>query len=176
MELNTAIRLIEQGLVKTSAPQQWADLGAGKGLFTEALTKLLPDNSLIYAIDRSDTLNGFSIPDKKISVQFVQKDFTTEPPTEGMYEGFLLANSLHFVKDKVFLLKQLAERLTSKGRIIIVEYDIDTPNSWIPYPVSFESLVAVGQKAGFTSVDQIGKERSRYQEAGIYSAVLAGAQ
>jgi hypothetical protein len=51
MKPEVALSLIEDGVDRTSVRQIWADLGAGNGVFTHALSTLLHDGSTLYAID-----------------------------------------------------------------------------------------------------------------------------
>lgn len=61
MELSVAIKLIEKGVSRSGAPQMWADLGAGNGLFTNALSLLLPEASTIHAVElNAEALNLIS--------------------------------------------------------------------------------------------------------------------
>ena len=53
MELENAIQLITKGVESNGQPQVWADLGAGSGLFSRALSSILPDKSIIHAVDKN---------------------------------------------------------------------------------------------------------------------------
>jgi hypothetical protein len=83
-----------------------------------------------------------------------------------------MANSLHFVKNKVAFLKMLKSRLTSNGVLVIVEYEMIASNPWVPFPIGFRSLVKAGMDAGYTSVRQMANALSKYQKNGIYSALM----
>ena len=50
MEVQEAMRLIEKGVDKQSSI--WADLGAGSGIFTQALNEILGFNGVIFAVDQ----------------------------------------------------------------------------------------------------------------------------
>jgi trans-aconitate methyltransferase len=170
MELSTATDLIRQCVPINT--HTWWDLGAGSGLFTRALAGLLTEGSII-AMDRDvDAMK--SIPERvgkveitKQAVDFIKASFPGASPS-----GILMANSLHFVKDKVAFLKILKSRLAASGVLVIVEYEMTGSNPWVPHPVNFASLVKVGREAGFESVEKIAKAPSKYQKDGIYSASL----
>jgi|GEM_PF-6785554 hypothetical protein len=53
MELQNAINLIVKGINERKTSQVWADLGAGSGLFSRALSALLAPGSTIYAVDKN---------------------------------------------------------------------------------------------------------------------------
>jgi hypothetical protein len=170
MELKNAIQLITKGVQPGGGPQVWADLGAGSGLFSRALSALLPDGSIIFALDKNYK-EGQHIPPEKTSNRIIteKKDFESDLDIPTC-NGIVMANSLHFVEDKLSLLKKLP--VTTGGRIIIVEYDTDTANQWVPYPVSCKNLQQLIETAGIGSLQKLAEERSRYQSGGIYSALI----
>jgi hypothetical protein len=158
MELSTAIQLIENG-VTASTVQRWADLGAGSGLFTHALSTLLPGGSSIIAIDKK--VSKITVA-RGINLDVKTADFlATDIP---LVDGVLIANALHYVKDQ----RDFVNRLSAKtNRIILVEYNTDRGNQWIPYPISFNKLKSI-----YTGAQQIGEARSAYHNEGMYSALL----
>jgi hypothetical protein len=54
--------------------------------------------------------------------------------------------------------------------MLLVEYDMDTANPWVPYPVSFTSLMQLFQELGYTTIQHLGELPSRYNRANIYAA------
>jgi trans-aconitate methyltransferase len=173
MELSVAIGLIEQGVDKTFTPQVWADLGAGRGLFTRALADILPGGSTVYAIDKSaaalkeiEPLSP-AVTLKKIQTDFVREEFAPEPP-----DGILMANALHFVENKIAFIKKIRKKLQPSGRLIIVEYDLPAANAWVPYPVHFTALEKLAKDTGFTNTLKLSETPSLYNRANIYSALL----
>src|SRR5687767_4391885 len=120
MELQVARDLIKPCV--PPATHSWWDLGAGSGLFTRALAGLMSEGTIV-AMDRDvDAMK--SITAQIASVEIIKKeiDFTTIPVTDTKPTGILMANSLHFVKDKVSFLKTLKSRLVANGVLVIVEY------------------------------------------------------
>lgn len=169
MELTKAVRLIEKG-IETSPRQRWADLGAGAGLFTEALLTLLPDGSHIHAIDR-DISQFITVGKFASAIKLHQLDLTRDPLPVDNLDGVLMANTLHFIRDQVSFLISLKNRLRVHGRIIIVEYDIDRPNQWVPFPVSMQQLGRLAVNAGFNECKKLDETDSRYHRS-MYSALI----
>jgi ubiquinone/menaquinone biosynthesis C-methylase UbiE len=155
----------------------WADLGAGSGAFTLALAAVLGHASRIYAVDRDAGALGMleralqrergrakDIP----LVQTVHADLRGEVPLPPL-DGILMANSLHFQADACAVLTHAARWLKPGGRLIIVEYDIETPNTWVPNPIPWSRLPAVLECAGFSAARLLGTRPSRYHGR-MYSA------
>lgn len=114
MELQDAIKLIE-GLGEKKTKETWADLGCGSGLFTYALAHLLPPESLIYAVDKSSfALEQLPNPNL-VTIQKQQLDFVNTPLNFKESDGILMANSLHFVRDKITFLAKLRPCLKKRG-------------------------------------------------------------
>jgi trans-aconitate methyltransferase len=166
---------IAKSLIKPCVPnavQSWADLGAGKGLFTKALSELLQPGSHVYAIDRDAAL----LPGIKVNsrIQLTTKaiDFAKSDIDLKNLDGILMANSLHFVSDKISLLKTLSSCLNPSGKFILVEYDTDKANTWVPYPISFKRLQQLMRETEFGMATKIGETESMYSSEGIYSALV----
>ena len=81
-----------------------------------------------------------------------------------------MANSLHFVRDKAPVLELARGYLRPGGRLVLVEYDADRGNPWVPYPVSARSWPALAAAAGFEGTHDLARVPSRFLGA-IYSAV-----
>lgn len=173
MELTSAIDLIIKGVNQQGPPQTWADLGAGSGLFSRALSALLPEKSIIHAVDKNYKA-GQKIQSEKASTQIVltKKDFIASSPDIPGLDGLLMANSLHFVEDKLTFLQQIKSILKPHGRIIIVEYDTDEPNRWVPWPVSCKNLQQFLTKHGIGILQKLAEQSSVYQTGGIYSGLI----
>jgi SAM-dependent methyltransferase len=81
-----------------------------------------------------------------------------------------MANSLHFVRDKESVLKEVAARLRPGGRLLIVEYDSDRGNTWVPYPMSYRTREGRAAQAGFLDTRLLRTIPSRFLGR-IYSAL-----
>lgn len=88
-------------------------------------------------------------------------DFT-RPLEVPPLDGILAANSLHYVRDQVALLRRWRSYLAPSGRLIVVEYDTDRGNHWVPHALSFETFSRIAQDAGFTAPERIGAQSSRF--------------
>ena len=171
MKHEVAKNLIAEGVEQTNAKQIWADLGAGNGVFTYALSTLLQEGSTVYAIDmntsRMESIRVWQQTAlKKIHADFVRDAWTTEP-----LSGILMANALHFVKEKELFLGKIKEKLTPDGRLIIVEYEMEYGNTWVPYPVRFNRLQQLVLEAGFSTSKKLKEVPSVYDNRMIYSMV-----
>lgn len=172
MELSTATNLIKPG-VDSSSPQTWADLGSGPGLFAKALSSLLADQSTIYAVDKQSWMGKIDSLNKNIKIVQHEQDFNEYIMHSTRIDGILMANAIHFVEDKIkFLNVAFDHCLKADGRLILVEYNIDAPNPWVPYPVSFQSLAALGKKHSF-AISKLGGAPSIFHPDGLYSALLS---
>jgi ubiquinone/menaquinone biosynthesis C-methylase UbiE len=165
---------------------RWADLGAGRGTFTRALARILSPESRIVAVDR-DALALAEIGSwakmEAPNVTTVQGDFTSDlalPEAPVAFDGLLLANALHFVKEPGAVLARLVRLLKSadpshplgmtSGRVVLVEYDRRAASRWVPYPISIASLGALAQAAGLSKFRVVESRPSNY-EGIIYCAI-----
>lgn len=130
----------------------WADIGCGDGIFTSALYTLLDASSEIYAVDKNGrALQSLSrnfaesYPDARVHV--LQADFTRDmdlPPLNGL----LMANALHFVRNKEAVLHNLIKLLAPSGRLIIVEYNTARGNFAVPHPIDADGFLRLATQTG----------------------------
>jgi hypothetical protein len=81
-----------------------------------------------------------------------------------------VANSLHFVEDKMAVLAHVRGYLKQHGRFILVEYDSDRGNPWVPHPLTFETWRELASEAGFVETRKLATLPSRFLHQ-IYSAL-----
>ena len=152
----------------------WADLGAGSGAFTLALADLVGPHGVIHAIDRdrgalAELRSAFvsAVPQAELHVRTA--DFTRRLDLSDL-DGVVMANSLHFVDDKAAVLGLVRGYLKHGGRLLLVEYDSDNGNDWVPHPLSFETWRNVAAQAGFVETRKLATVPSRFLHR-IYSAL-----
>ena len=170
MEVSEAIRLIQAKV--PSEKSIWADLGAGTGIFTQALQEILPEESTIYALDKSPMVlyRLPQLPHKKLIV--IDGDFTKTMELPKL-DGVVLANALHYTQDHTSTLQNILHYLRPQGTLIIVEYEQNQPNPpWVPYPISFQRLGKVAESLNLTPPVQFAQTPSRYGYTHIYAAQL----
>ena len=80
-----------------------------------------------------------------------------------------MANSLHFVKDKAPVLALVRSYLRPGGRFVLVEYDTDHGNHWVPYPLAWATWEAAAPASGFSGARLVARVPSRFLNA-IYTA------
>ena len=173
MQLNDAIILIQNDYFKKiNRPSIWADMGCGTGLFTYALAGCLPSGSMIYAVDKRNFLKKENTADG-IEIIPLKADFVKNDLRLNNLSGMLMANSLHYVKDKSAFIEKVKSYLKNDSCIIIVEYDTDSAvRQWVPYPVSFYSLEKLFRSTGFSVVLKIGERPSAFQHNNMYAAFI----
>ena len=170
MTIDDAITLI--GPAVHADDRAWADLGAGGGLFTRALRRLLGPAAHIVAVDRDPRAVATLAA---ASVDAWRADFADPAAWERLalagLDGALLANALHFVPaaEQRATLDRVAGALGEGGRLLVVEYDGRAPSRWVPHPVSFARLGAI-VPAGMTAPVRVGERRSAYGGR-MYAAV-----
>lgn len=171
MELTTAVELIKEGVQQENEPKEWADIGAGHGLFTMALATLLKKGSMIYAIDKDKSaLDSIQLPDDNIHVQRIHQNFE-KFHTPNPIDGAVMANSLHYVKHKAAYLNSVSSNLRPGGHLIVIEYDTDKSNTWVPYPIRYQNLADVLAHP-FQLIGKIGEVPSAFRRGNIYSALI----
>jgi SAM-dependent methyltransferase len=172
MDHRDHVRLIREGVL--GGGKTWADLGSGEGAFTLALADLLGPTGSIYTVDRDGRALGVQVRALRdafpnVSVTPLIADFTMplELPPLG---GIVMANSLHFERDKLAVLRLVRGHLRPDGRLILVEYNTDHGNPWVPFPLSFRSWATVAAEAGFRETQRLASVPSRFLGS-IYSAL-----
>ena len=81
---------------------------------------------------------------------------------------------MHYVpnRNQVTLLRQWKEYLQPEGQLIVVEYDAETGNRWVPYPMSYTAFQELARAAGFTEPRLLGMRPSRWL-APLYAALTS---
>ena len=165
------VALLRDGI---SGPSVWADLGSGRGAFTLALADLLGPAGRIYSIDKDrgalrqqeQTMRA-QFP--RVAVEYVLADFTRcldLPPLDGV----VMANSLHFQRDKQSLVQLVRSYLKPGGRLILVEYNTNRGNFAVPYPLSYSTWETLARQARFAETRLLMMRPSRFLGS-IYSAL-----
>jgi len=165
------VALIREGV--EGAGPRWLELGAGEGAFTLALADVLGAGGEIVALDRDR--RALETARERVAAAFQATSLRVEvgdfmhalPP--GPFGGVLAANSLHFVRDRRAVLAAIRHVLAPGGRLVVVEYDADRGNPWVPHPFSFETWRREAKGAGFDDPRLIHRVPSRFLGA-IYAA------
>ena len=167
MDLKTAISLIRSPHIKSNAATNWADLGCGSGLFTKALSTLLQTGSKVAAVDKDTSalkkvgvVNGISL--ERLHADFISDDL----PLQNL-DGILMANALHFVKDKSAFIQRLRSYVNKTASFLIVEYDTARSNPWVPYPLRVEGWQKLFGETGYSQYEEINRHPSVYRQADI---------
>jgi ubiquinone/menaquinone biosynthesis C-methylase UbiE len=162
------VRLLQGGVTRGGT---WADLGAGTGAFTLALAELVGPGGNVIAVDRDrGALRDLerALRPGGATVRTLAADFTKSIELESL-DGVVMANSLHFVRDKAPVLGLVHGMLKPSGRLLLVEYDADRGNAWVPHPMSFETWRALADANGFTGTRELASVPSRFLRR-IFSA------
>jgi ubiquinone/menaquinone biosynthesis C-methylase UbiE len=154
----------------------WADFGAGDGAFTLALRDVAGPDVAIVAVDRdSSRLRRLRDSMERrfpgTRLRLLAADFT-QPLDIAPLDGIVAANAIHYVpwREQTALLQRWREYLAPDGRLVVVEYDADRGNPWVPYPLSFRKLTTVAPAAGFAPPELLATVPSRFLGR-MYAAV-----
>jgi ubiquinone/menaquinone biosynthesis C-methylase UbiE len=156
----------------------WADMGAGDGAFTLALADLLGPGGEIIAVDRDGRAlkrNAAAVHDRfpATGLRTLHADLTKPLDIEDdALDGIVAANSLHYVPSErqSDIVRDLTAYLCPGARFVIVEYDAEHGNPWVPHPISYRAWQWIAMAAGLADTRLVGRVPSRFLGA-IYSAV-----
>ena len=165
MNHNDHVNLLRPADLSTGGT--WADFGAGGGAFTLALRELIGLNATIYAVDKDrNALQRLDAAhharfDSSSNLFLLSNDFS-RPLELPPLDGIVMANSLHYFKDKEKILHHVHGFLKPNGALLLVEYNVDSGNLWVPYPLSFETFHNLAPRSGFTEPRLHAKVPSRF--------------
>jgi len=161
----------------------WADFSSGQGAFTLALAELLGPGSTLYSIDRDAgalraqaRLMTERFPG--VTLHTVSADFTRQlAQALPALDGLVMANALHYVsdRDKPRVVQLLRGYLKPGGRWLMVEYNVDRGNPWVPHPLSYPTWETLARQCGFAHVRLLATRPSSFLKE-FYSAECRGVQ
>ncbi len=168
------------GLIRAGIPGPggvWADFGSGEGAFTLALADLLGPQAEIYSIDKDR--RALQKQESRMKARFpgrppqathyLQADFTVRIQLP-LLDGLVMANALHFHKRKEPVIELIMGYLRPGGRLILVEYNADRGNPWVPHPLSFSTWESLAARCGLVQTRRLASVPSRFLGE-IYSAL-----
>jgi len=171
------VNLLRPAIPLPSPAAVWADFGAGTGAFTLALADLLGPGAQVIAIDRDHGAleqNARAVRAAFPGTQLTTlvADFRHPLPDLPALDGLVAANSIHFVarSEQAAVIASLVARLKPGGTFIVVEYDSDSGNHWVPNPFSARAWPRLAEQAGLNDGREIGRVPSRFLGA-FYSGV-----
>ena len=172
MNHNDHVYLLRKGIPEPGGV--WGDLGSGSGAFTLALADLIGPTGHIYSVDKDrgalrEQERAMGSRFSGTTVHYLNADFTQRldlPPLDGI----VMANSLHYVRKKDPVLQLVRGYLKPGGRLLIVEYNADRGNMWVPYPFSYHTWEVLARQNGFSGTQLLATVPSRFFGE-IYSAV-----
>ncbi|MAT99992.1 MAG: methyltransferase type 12 [Anaerolineaceae bacterium] len=152
----------------------WADFGSGTGAFTLALAECIGPTGQIYSIDKK--MGALQQQERAMNGRFPQNHVTTitadytRPLDLPPLDGIIIANALHFQRRKDGIVQRLHGYLRPGGRLILVEYNVDRGNMWVPHPLSFQTWQTIAAQNGFVETQLLASRPSRFLHE-IYAAV-----
>jgi ubiquinone/menaquinone biosynthesis C-methylase UbiE len=154
----------------------WADLGSGRGAFTLALAELVGPQGLVYSADKDESAlreqaQAMRARFPAISISYLTADFT-RPLDLPPLDGIVMANALHFVepRQKLRVVELVRSYLRPGGRLVVVEYNVDTGNFWVPFPLTYLRWEVLARQAGFSHTELLATAASQFLK-GFYSAL-----
>ena len=138
-----------------------ADFGCGAGGFTIPLAKKL-FNGIVYAIDIQEeplsALLGAARSEGLVNIKTIVGDL--EKPRgsqlpDNILDLVIIANLLFQVEDKKAVLDEAKRVLKPKGRVLIIDWEKDSPFGPAQERVSSDSVVQLAQRQGFVLVKEI---------------------
>lgn len=155
----------------------WADLGSGRGAFTLALAECIGAEGEIYSVDKDGGAlqrqqQAMQARFPAVTVHYLAADFTRPLPMPPL-DGVVVANALHFLRRKDPTLQLIRGYLKPDGRLIVVEYNVDRGNLWVPHPFSYPTWEKMARQNGFEHTELLATRPSHFLGE-IYAALTRG--
>jgi SAM-dependent methyltransferase len=174
MDHSDHLKLLTKGIPKPGGV--WGEFGSGRGAFTLALAELIGPTGTIHSVDK----NGGVLDEQAHAVQrrfanqaprmhYLTADYTQRLDLPAL-DGVLMANALHFQRKKGAVLRLILNYLRPGGSFILVEYNIDRGNPWVPHPISLKSWEVLAKECGYENTRILAGRPSRFLVE-IYSAI-----
>ena len=174
MDHQDHVRLLRDGI--SSPGGVWAEFGSGRGAFTFALAELIGPEGAIYSVDKNqaalrDQAHSFQkrSTDHQPIIHYLNKDYV-QPFSLPPLNGVQMANTLHYHEHKAAILKLIHNYMVPNGHMILVEYNSDRGNTWVPHPLSLNSWRLLAEKVGFVGTRLLERVPSSFMGE-IYSAI-----
>ncbi len=156
-------------LIRDGIPQPggvWADFGSGGGAFTLALADCLGPGGQIYSVDKDGRAlerqaQALRARFPQVRLTTLQADYT-RPLDLPALDGAVAANTLHFLRDKSPALRRIRSLLKPDGRLIVVEYNVDRGNLWVPHPFSYPTWEKLARRNGFAHTELLATRPSSF--------------
>jgi 2-polyprenyl-3-methyl-5-hydroxy-6-metoxy-1,4-benzoquinol methylase len=139
-----------------------ADIGAGSGLFSRPLAKVVAPGGKVYAVDiQQDLLDHIDKRDKEENIRNIKTvlgEFDDPKLPARDVDLAFINDVLHHIQHRAVYLKALGAYIKPSGRIAIIEMDKNDPNT--PHKNQPELLVGRDEilqwmsDAGFKLVDE----------------------
>lgn len=173
-----AITLLAPAVAGTGGT--WLDLGAGAGTFTRALASLLGGTGRVVAVERDPAaLQALRLLAREAElegrVEVLEGDLQAVDRVPGIherrYDGALLANVLHFLAGPASILAGVAKLVRPGAAVVIIEYEREAANRYVPHPLPLAALQRAAAGAGLGMPRVVGRRPSLWQGE-MYCAVL----
>lgn len=131
-----------------------ADIGAGTGIFTQLMSAFVGPLGKVYAVDVEPAMLAHIEARDDVAYDNVETVLASprDPKLpEAACDLILIVNTWHHIDKRVAYAKGLATRLSSRGRIAIVDYRaIELPvGPPVDHKLSREAVIGEFEKAGF---------------------------
>lgn len=171
MQHREHVNLIKKAIIQKH--DVWADFGSGDGAFTLAVRDLAGPEVEIYSIDKDgnrlkNQKEAFNKMFPKTNIHYIEKDFINDLQLPQL-DGIIMANSLHYVQNQLKFLQSIKKYFKSEVKLLLVEYNTEVGNQWVPYPLSFPHFESLAKQAGFRNIELLEKIPSTYWEE-MYSS------